>query len=256
MAHTINDYLALLKALLPRGRAWNRNDPVLIEVLTAEAAEFARVDGRLDDLLLERSTLTTTELIGEHEADYGLPDGELPYNPNDLVSQRIALNAKLRAIGGQNPQYFIDLAAALGYTITITQWQPFWVGYSTAGSGVGDQRVIHYWTVNILSTPTAPKFGDELLSAFPKYAPANGHLLFAYYGDGFSWGFSGGFAAVPDWTVGFGFNVGFSPSGFNAVQIPTRCLGGFGWGFNKAFQILIGGGFQRAGFSNGFRHTN
>ena len=115
------EYRELLKSLLPKGSAWTRStSSFLHEVMYGLAGEFSRIDGRSEDLLVERSTLTTSELISDHETDLGIPD-DCSILAETLDERRQYANAKLIAYGRQNPAYFIELAAALGYSCTITE---------------------------------------------------------------------------------------------------------------------------------------
>ena len=66
MARDWNSYYRLLRALIPRGRAWTPDNGTLNELLQGKAVELARVDSRMEELLLEGNTLTTTELIADH----------------------------------------------------------------------------------------------------------------------------------------------------------------------------------------------
>jgi len=117
MALTAADYLAQLQALLPQGFAWPRQaDAALTKQLLAWADELARVDGRAADLIDETDPRTTSELLSDWErvAD------------QTVEQRRAALVAKLTSRGGQSRQYFIDLAAALGYPgATIDEFRPF-----------------------------------------------------------------------------------------------------------------------------------
>lgn len=233
MTRDFNSYARLLTALLPRGRAWRSDDPIRQELLQGEGVELARVDARIADLLVERDTRTTTELVSEHELDYGIVSDELLV----LSDRRRTLLAKLRAMGGLCPQYYIDLAAALGWTITITQYTPAWCGIAGAGDSCGDQAVIFYWRVNILgSSPNlsglpfadGSVFADGTYSAgsqadysafqalLEKYKPAHTVVLFDLLGYGFSNGFSAGFNAMPPLPLIGGFSTGFS-SGFSRI---------------------------------------
>src|SRR4030042_558420 len=144
MARDFNSYLRLLKSLLPKGRAWTQ-DGVLIELLTGEAVELARIDARVDDLLIERDTRTTTELIAEHEADFSLPDECLKSITMTLTERRTRLTTKLRELGSLHKQYYINLAATLGYTITIDEFKPAWCGLAVANDPCGDQNNLFYW---------------------------------------------------------------------------------------------------------------
>src|SRR3972149_2523666 len=141
-------YTKLLKGLQPTGRAWSRSSGTIPELLSGLAAELARVDGRVDDLLDERDSRTVTELIDELEAEWGLPD-ECLGSSSDIAERRASILAKIRAIGGLSPAYYIAIAAALGYTITIEEFTPAWCGLAVAGDPCGDQGVLFYWMVNV-----------------------------------------------------------------------------------------------------------
>lgn len=118
---TPDHYLHLLQALLPPGAAFTREDAAdLTKVLLSLATELARLDTRGDALLAEDDPRTTAEMIAEWERAYGLPDpctGPLA----TLAERRVALHTKVSATGGQSRAYFIALAAALGYTVTIDE---------------------------------------------------------------------------------------------------------------------------------------
>lgn len=230
MARDFNSYLRLLKSLLPKGRAWTQ-DGVLIELLTGEAVELARIDARVDDLLIERDTRTTTELIAEHEADFSLPDECLKSITMTLTERRTRLTTKLRELGSLHKQYYINLAATLGYTITIDEFKPAWCGLAVANDPCGDQNNLFYWLVNVHYNFVEP-FIDypDLECILNKLRPAHTVALFRIYGPGFSNGFS---------------------SGFNAMPAADLTIGGFSKGFSKGFNVHYGGGFN-AGFNNGF----
>ncbi len=121
--HSITDYVEQLKALLPPGKLWTTlaEDAVFLALLESIAAEFARVNDRAAVLCEELDPRTANELFDEWETFAGLPDpciGELP----TLSQRRAAVVARLTATGGQSRQYFIDLAASLGFTATISEY--------------------------------------------------------------------------------------------------------------------------------------
>lgn len=122
MALSADDYLIELQELFPPGPAWSKDpNDVLNKILAGLAVEFARADQRLDDLVNEADPRTTSDLLSDWERVAGLPDncqGELA---NTAQGRRAALVSKLRAQGGQTPGYYIDVAASLGYTVTITE---------------------------------------------------------------------------------------------------------------------------------------
>jgi len=274
MARTVENYLRLLQSLFPRGKAWNRDeDSVLTEFLYGQAEEFARVDKRSDNLLQERDTRFSTELLVDHEIDLGLPD-ECSGDNLTIAERRLQAHSKLISLGQQNPAYFIEIAAAQGWTITITEYRPFWCGYGVAGEACGEQNNIFYWKATITLgggeiiyfTSGSSQCGDpisyivdtdSLICLLNKYKPAHTSLLFDYDGPEFTIAFSSAFDASPYsgstyLTGGFspGFAIGFDvgqPAGFDAD--------GFDNGFEKAFYNpawdYSDGGFSR-GFSPGF----
>lgn len=176
---TAADYLSLLQALLPPGKAWTRDpDAVLTALLVALAAELARVDARVDALQNETDPRTVGELLEEWETVFGLPDtctGQLP----TLAQRRMALHGRVTAVGGASPAYFIAVAAAVGYTVTI------------------DEQVDadpYKWRVNAPATTVTEfragsgrageplrSWGNQLLEcAIIRLCPAHTQVIFAY----------------------------------------------------------------------------
>lgn len=134
MAHSTEEYAELLKNLLPPGTAFPREPGTNLEqILLGCAAELSRAEARADVLAVEVNPLDTLELLPDWERAAGLPDkcsGELE---TTIQGRRAALIAKLTASGGQSEEYFIAIAEALGYTITIRTFDPFRVGISRVG---------------------------------------------------------------------------------------------------------------------------
>lgn len=169
-------YVAQLQALLPPGHAFTRApDAVLTKFLQAWADEFARLDARVDALLIEIDPTKTTEIIDEFEVMAGLPDtciGALA----TLADRRTAVKGRLTATGGQSRAYFIALAASVGYTITITE------------------PALHTWQINATGVANTARVGtarvgDQLRTwgaekilecTIARYAPAHAVLIFNY----------------------------------------------------------------------------
>lgn len=113
-------YARQVFALLPTGPAWPREAGTwLYRFVQGFVEEFARVHARVEDLLREMDPRTTIELIGEWETMVGLPDPCITA-PQTLQARRDAVVAQLTTVNGQNEAYYINLAAGIGYTITIT----------------------------------------------------------------------------------------------------------------------------------------
>lgn len=121
MAVTQTEYRQMLQALLPPGAAWTREpDAVLTKLLDALAAELARIDSRFDALIDEADPRTISEMVADWEAALDLPDAcEIDPVTQTDAERRNAVVGKYTGIGGASRQYFIDLAAALGFAITI-----------------------------------------------------------------------------------------------------------------------------------------
>lgn len=129
-----DSYIELMKNLLPKGIAWNRGaGSVFHKLFEAVADELVRLDTRLEDIVDESDPRSADELIVEWERVVGLPDECEGTFGETLAARRNAVVRKLTAQGGQTPQFFIDLAAYVGFTVTITEFDPF-----VAGDPVGD----------------------------------------------------------------------------------------------------------------------
>ena len=151
---SLADYRRQILALLPVGSLWEslKNDTVFSNLIDAIAAEFRRIDGSARSLLGEIDPRTSNDLFPEWEVFAGLPDpcvGELKTMPE----RRAAVVSKLTGHGGQSPQYYIDLAAALGFTITISE-------YDGINQALVNQ---YYWQVN--SALTGPVVSFDMNSA-------------------------------------------------------------------------------------------
>lgn len=195
ISRTVGEYLSMLKGLLPQGAAWPRHDGTKLEILLkAWADEFARVDQRAADLVREADPRTTVEMLTDWERVAGLPDactGEL----EGLTNRREALVSKLGNLGGQSRQFFIDLAASLGFTVTITEedsYAPFTAG-SVAGDALTNDPWQYIWTVHapessVVNFAAGSAAGDalaewgnnELECVISRAKPAHTHVQFSY----------------------------------------------------------------------------
>lgn len=187
-------YTAQLQQLLPTGPAWTR-DPAatLTAVLAALAAEFARVDARADDLLAEIDPETTYELLEDWERVLGLPDGCTPVL-GTISERRAALIQKLAGLGGQTPAFYVALAAALGFTVVIHEFDPDVDDYSPGLDITGGKwRLV--WRVEVLDQTDFTLFragvsaaGDRLTEGgaldlecvIRRAKPAHTLVLFSY----------------------------------------------------------------------------
>lgn len=133
----VQAYREQLHALLPRGRVWTRDaDSNLGRVLAAWGAELATAEARAGELLEELDPRTTVEMIADWERMVGLPDpctGPL----DGLAQRRAAVLARLAELGAQTPAYYVSLAAAFGYEVTITEFRAVTCGMPIGGPMYG-----------------------------------------------------------------------------------------------------------------------
>jgi uncharacterized protein YmfQ (DUF2313 family) len=167
---TGQDYAQQFLRLLPHGAAWPRH-PLSTLVQTCEGLSdyWGFVDGRAADLLeIESDPRTTTELLPDWERNWGLPDPCVKA-PQSIEARRLALVLKMTMLGGQSRQFFIDVAAALGYTIYITEYLPYQCGISRVGDTrssvdnpddpthymwqLGAPEIRYYWTIHVQGMP-------------------------------------------------------------------------------------------------------
>lgn len=196
MVLTETDYLHQLQALLPSGPAWSKDDDALLtRTLAALAAEAARVDNRVRQLVDEADPRQTAELLLDWERVAGLPDTcvVLAGQTQSAAQRRAALVARLTMLGGQSKAYFIALAASLGYTVTITEFRPFRAGQSYAGDPIATNWQFA-WRVNAPLNTVTPfraggavagdplnAWGNKLLECvLNRFKPAHTTAVFAY----------------------------------------------------------------------------
>lgn len=176
MVMTVGSYARQLRALFPRGAAWRTDkDAKLTLFIAAMAGEFYRIHQRVEALLREMNPRTTVEMLADWEEALGLPDPCVT-DAQTEQQRRTAILLKLTTIGAQNKQFYIDLAARLGFEITITEpdtltWQvnapETTISYfRVSESGAGDP--LRSW-------------GNKVLEcAIEHRAPAHTVLQFAY----------------------------------------------------------------------------
>lgn len=197
MGHTANQYREQLKALLPPGRALTgERGSTLDALLDAMARELARLDARADRLTTEAVPSTTAELLVDWERVAGLPDSCSGLLAETQQGRRNDLVSKLVSRGGQSVAYFIELAAALGFEVTIEEFHPFRAGFSSAGDPISNGDWVFTWRVRAPGETVMPfragqsaageplaTWGNEKLECrIRKYAPAHTHVIFAYGG--------------------------------------------------------------------------
>jgi len=72
-----------------------------------------------------------------------------PPQPDNYARRVADVLAKLNETGGLSIPYFIRLAAAAGYTITISEPQPFRAGVNRAGDRLAREDIMWVWWVDV-----------------------------------------------------------------------------------------------------------
>ncbi|HFI5643791.1 YmfQ family protein [Raoultella terrigena] len=145
---TTDDYRQALQALIPNGRAWPRDpDTVQAAVLRSLAASFQRSDNDALGILSGAFPQTATIMLPEWEKALGLPDDCSIGEVDTIAKRQNAIVSKFISTGGQSKSYFIGIAKALGYNITIKEYRQARSGLSVCGDGLNGDDWPFVWLV-------------------------------------------------------------------------------------------------------------
>jgi uncharacterized protein YmfQ (DUF2313 family) len=188
------DYRRQLQALLPPGAAWTREPgTVLSGLLHGLGDEFARVDERAESMLDEADPRTAYELLPDWERVLGLPD-ECTAGADTISGRQLACYAKLAQLGGQTPAVYIALAATIGVSIVIHEFDPNVDDYDDT-LDISDGKWRFVWRVEVLSSVDyqvarvgSATVGDRLTEGgsldleclINRAKPAHTHVIFTY----------------------------------------------------------------------------
>jgi uncharacterized protein YmfQ (DUF2313 family) len=139
-------YADQLKALMPTGPAWAGED--LSRLLEGIAAELARIDARAVQLLDEADPRSALELLADWERTAGLPDACFGM-PDNVPERQVAVSSRITSVGGQSRAYFTELAASLGYVVSIDEFRQARCG-DRIGTRVYGEGWAHVWRMNVL----------------------------------------------------------------------------------------------------------
>lgn len=161
--HSKELHTSALASYLPDGQlfeAKNIDDSNFRKLLRGFAGELFTAEGYLKTLEQEYSPAVTELFIAEWESAVGIP-GACFAVADTLDDRRQNVLTKLAALGIQTEQDFIDLAALLGVTVTISQlsddvFPPYSIPYTIAA--LPGARYVIVVT------------GENLVSGFPPYS--------------------------------------------------------------------------------------
>jgi uncharacterized protein YmfQ (DUF2313 family) len=181
VTYTADQYRQQLKALLPPGRALSLDTTATLHrLLDAIAQEFARIEARARDLVVEAMPDTSIELLPDWERVLGLPDHCLPREDTE-AARREAVLAKLAAQGGQSKAYFIELAASLGYPGGwIEEFVPF-TATSLCTDPLNSDPWCFVWWLHVPQRGPGNEGRDRALECLiNRYRPAHTHVMVRY----------------------------------------------------------------------------
>ena len=167
------DYGTAFLTLLPQGQAWPKYPGTTLDLACRGLAEYwGYVDSRAADLLeRESDPRITIELLPDWERNWGLPD-PCYQAPLTIAERQQALVMRMTMEGAQSRQFFINVAAQIGYTITISEYRTFVVGIDRCGDnrvyGDGSNPMRNEWGVPIMNPRGQPVALGEL-SEWPYY---------------------------------------------------------------------------------------
>lgn len=194
----INRQAQSISNYLPNGRLWvskNISSSKWRQLLVGIGAEFLKVERKMNEISTEHDIEQTEKLITEWESVFGIPD-ECSIVATNIADRRNNIITKLASNGVSTEQDFIDLAAILGFTITIENgnivtawpwtWPHVWAGSAKEGrftmvvifSGIDTPAVGPWpwtWPHSWSEDPT-----EVLRCLFDKLKPANVVILYQY----------------------------------------------------------------------------
>ena len=179
-----DDYLNLLRNLLPYGPAWT-DDPnaAVSRMFEGLSQELARIDGRCWALINEADPRSTQELFSDWQSEFGLPDPCVQaLGGNQTSAQlRAALLGRINSVGGATAAYFTEVAAALGFVIRITEFLGSNTPYQWQVEVSMGKSLTQFSFASDFSEPWAT-WGSTLLECVMKrLAPAHTDLVFSYH---------------------------------------------------------------------------
>lgn len=148
---TADDYIDLLKKLLPPGPAW-RDHAIgpFLRLSQALANALAQLDTTAEASCDEMDPLTLLQTIPDWERVLKLPNGCL--GPDQTLAQRQAMvRSRLTDTDSVTPAYFLKLAHEQGYVnATIIEHRAPRMGRARFGSShFGSRQAAFIWTLNL-----------------------------------------------------------------------------------------------------------
>lgn len=180
----VNAYARMLMQLLPRGTVWlTETGSNIRRVMLGIAEELVRVEARGAALVEESDPRTATETLEDWERVLGLPDDAVLMVPATTAARRQAVVSKLLRQGGQHGGFYVALAAACGYTATVSDAYGLTVaraGRARAGDDARGTEWAHTWEMAVSPPAGTTLTHAELEAIVRRAAPAHTAVIFTY----------------------------------------------------------------------------
>lgn len=173
VTRTGEDYAEAMQALLPLGQAWPRAfESALMRVVRGLTRIWGDFEVRASKLLEQESDpRITVELLEDWERNWGLPD-PCYTAPLSVEERQRALVQRMTIEGGQSREFFISVAAYIGYTISITEYRPFTIALDRCGDdrryGIAPPPTRDDWG-RLVCDPGGGTLDPGELSEWPNY---------------------------------------------------------------------------------------
>ncbi len=156
----------LLKLLLPV-----ELDGVFSADIALEGAELDAVQSSAEQILAEMLGDTADRTLADWERVLGLIAGD-----QSAAMRRLKIAAKINDVGRLDRAYFIQVAAAVGFTVTVTEFTPF-TCMTAIDQPIYPAEIRFVWQINVLQ-PHAPEIPLETIMNDLK--PAHTAVIFRY----------------------------------------------------------------------------
>lgn len=170
--YTLDQLREMVMQLFPRGPIWrSAGTSALAEAL---ARGLLRGSNRVADLLREQFGSTASETLLAWAREYGLLNDTCTPFPSTEADRQAAIQAAERAQGGQDPAYYIGIAAGLQVVIDIVEVpvSPSRCGVARCGDELaGEDAAFEWLVIGPSATPSATQTRVECL--ITKNAPAH-----------------------------------------------------------------------------------
>ncbi|WP_218652054.1 YmfQ family protein [Limnobaculum xujianqingii] len=139
----------LLKTLLPPVSYEPNGERLSVEI-DVQATVLDAVELSAQQVADAVTPFSAGNLLADWERVYAVP-----VRAGATYQERLSnVLTKMAETGGVSIPYFIQLAASMGYTITIDELQPFIAGVNRCGDTLYTEDIIWVWRVNVFNSQT------------------------------------------------------------------------------------------------------